>query len=197
MGTGLEAIKTKNYLDIIATEMGNLDADELKDGFIYLNSIHDGDFNRTIADSARAHLTELSLLYNRLYSSVENYKDNLSTSLMDDRGKKGLLQLKKNHENNALRLLLRNDAISDRVRIGNGRLQIRSGSIYQKAQTKIGRAHFYAPQKWVGNYSISTYSFNVMIIILMSVMLYLALYFNWLRKVIETLGSLKTRLKKE
>ena len=64
MGTGLEAIKTKNYLEIIATEIGNLDADDLKDGFIYLNSIHDGDFNGTIADSARAHLTELSLLHN-------------------------------------------------------------------------------------------------------------------------------------
>jgi len=47
------------------------------------------------------------------------------------------------------------------------------------------RAHFFAPRKHFMNHFFSTYWFNMVIIILMAVILYIALYYNWLYKILN------------
>ena len=47
------------------------------------------------------------------------------------------------------------------------------------------RAHFFAPRKHFMNHFFSTYWFNMFVIILMAVILYIALYYNWLYKILN------------
>lgn len=58
------------------------------------------------------------------------------------------------------------------------------------------RTHFFAPVKYfMGNY-IDTFWFNVAVIWGMSVLLYLALYFEWFRKAVEGVGNISIYGKK-
>jgi hypothetical protein len=60
-----------------------------------------------------------------------------------------------------------------------------------KATSKYGRAHFFAPVKRLGNLEIDTYWFNMAVVWIVSFLLYIALYYNLLRKLIDFIGNLK------
>jgi hypothetical protein len=58
-----------------------------------------------------------------------------------------------------------------------------------KPTSKNGRAHYYAPYKQIGTIEIDTYWFNLMILWIASFLLYILLYFNGMRKLVNILGS--------
>ena len=55
--------------------------------------------------------------------------------------------------------------------------------VFMPPTAKNGRAHFCAPFKMIGNLKIDTFWFNLIVVWLVSVILYIALYFNVLRKI--------------
>jgi hypothetical protein len=60
-----------------------------------------------------------------------------------------------------------------------------------KATSKYGRAHFYAPIKRLGNLEIDTYWFNMLVVWIVSLLLYIALYYNLLRRLLEYFENLR------
>jgi hypothetical protein len=64
--------------------------------------------------------------------------------------------------------------------------------IYKNPDFTNGRAHFLASQKTLFGYAVDTFIFNVAIIWLMSTFLYIALYYNWLRKLLGMSVQFKT-----
>jgi hypothetical protein len=60
-----------------------------------------------------------------------------------------------------------------------------------KPGSKYGRAHFYAPYKQIGNLKIRTLLFNVIAIWIMTIVLFVTLYLNALKRFIEFLETLK------
>jgi ABC transport system ATP-binding/permease protein len=69
--------------------------------------------------------------------------------------------------------------------------------IYQpglmEAESKFGRAHFFAPDKTIGNHYIDTFWFNTVVLWLVTFILYIALCFNILQKIIAALGNIRFR----
>jgi hypothetical protein len=49
----------------------------------------------------------------------------------------------------------------------------------------VGRAQFYAPFKMLGNWKIDTLWFNMMVIWLMNILLFVTLYFNLLKGLLD------------
>ena len=64
---------------------------------------------------------------------------------------------------------------------------------YMKTTSKTGRSHFYAPSKMLGKKEIDTYIFNLSVIWLVTIILYVALYFKLLRKFVELLGNIRVK----
>jgi hypothetical protein len=60
-----------------------------------------------------------------------------------------------------------------------------------KPGSHTGRAHFYAPYKMIGNVRINTLGFNMIFIWLMNLVLYVTLYFNILKKMLNLLERIK------
>lgn len=184
LATGLNQSAAFQDLAIIAGEIKRMDDQGLNVKFNYQDQLLPEKFTRTIGDSAVVHLRELEDLYKQLYASAERYRDGITASLIDSLGREELVEMRKFHENEAMKSLLQKDGVTDYFKKGNTRLLVRVAPIYQDPVSRAGRAHFYAPVKFIGNQIIDTYTFNVMVIILMLFVLYIALYFNWLRKVI-------------
>ncbi|NPA67560.1 MAG: hypothetical protein GXO50_03015, partial [Chlorobi bacterium] len=53
------------------------------------------------------------------------------------------------------------------------------------------RSHFYAPHKYFMGKTYDTFWFNLFVIWAMSVLLYIPLYYDHLRKIIEFFGNVK------
>jgi len=62
--------------------------------------------------------------------------------------------------------------------------------VYMTPSSKIGRAQFYAPFKVLGKKRIDTLVFNIAVIWIMSIVLFITLYFNSLRGLIKRLETL-------
>ena len=63
--------------------------------------------------------------------------------------------------------------------------------------SKYGRAQVYAPCKLIGNKAIDTYWFNIIVLWLVTLVLYLILYYNVLQKVITYFGNLRFKKSEE
>ena len=60
-----------------------------------------------------------------------------------------------------------------------------------KPGSRLGRAHFFAPYKQLGNVKIGTLLFNAIVIWLMILFLFVTLYYNILKRFIAFLESLR------
>jgi hypothetical protein len=59
------------------------------------------------------------------------------------------------------------------------------------ATSAYGRAHFYAPFKKIGNMEIDTWWFNMIVIWIGSIIFFLVLYYNLIRKLLEYIENLR------
>ena len=88
------------------------------------------------------------------------------------------------YENKSLFDLVTNRNMVDRVIEKDGRMIRKYQPIYMKPTSRIGRAHLYAPTKQLGNLEIDTMWFNIVVIWLYTLVLYLTLRADLLRKLI-------------
>lgn len=93
-------------------------------------------------------------------------------------------------------LVLNKDEIADRIYQEKGALHSGQNAVYMDPpEGQFLRAHFYAPRKFLfGNY-YDTYWVNVLVILSMTVLLYIALYFEWLERGVRFLEQLSHRRK--
>ena len=63
--------------------------------------------------------------------------------------------------------------------------------VFMRPGSKLGRAHFYAPFKQIGDQEIGTLKFNIVVIWIMIFFLFVTLYYNILKRLIAFLESLK------
>ena len=136
-------------------------------------------------------------MYSRLYSSVESYKDSLTYKLeLEMGGEEALADLKRDQNNIALETILLKRNISEFVERKNRAIQVKVFPIYRNPESNYGRAHFYAPFKSIGQFRFPTLNFNALVILLMTLVLYVALYYNWLGKLFNSWTAIKLRRRK-
>jgi hypothetical protein len=77
----------------------------------------------------------------------------------------------------------------------DGKLIRKYTPAYMDPSSSFGRAHLYAPHKKLGNLEIDTLWFNVGVIWLFTLALYITLYFDVLRKVLTRFENVRIRKK--
>lgn len=121
---------------------------------------------------------DIYALLTRLKSQAINKMDSVNTEkdkYLSKYSQEEILALKSKYWNNKLASTLMGN---DRVRkiINHENLLIRRYQpIYHYSTNKYGRSHFYAPNKMMNKVMLSTFTFNIIIIILLSITLYLVL----------------------
>jgi hypothetical protein len=103
-------------------------------------------------------------------------------------------QLKDLYHNDNLAEFVRNENVLDKTFIYNNRIIQNTDPVFALPDPDHlldYRAHFFAPFKHFGGTLMSTYYFNLAVIWLMTLLLYIALYFEWLRKLIILFSKLE------
>jgi ABC-type multidrug transport system ATPase subunit len=106
-------------------------------------------------------------------------------------GKEALIDLKKDHCNDFLSdLVMNRNELHKIYDTGEGYVQL-TDPIYKDPIKSNGRAHFYAPVKRLGSLEIDTYVFNLIVMWVFSLLMYILLLTDGLRKGIEALSTLR------
>ncbi|MDR3365900.1 MAG: ATP-binding cassette domain-containing protein [Prevotellaceae bacterium] len=109
-------------------------------------------------------------------------------------GQQALVTFKRKYHNNAVAEVVLNQNDFEKIRISdNGYLVQLKDPIFREPSSRLGRAHLYAPYKMLGSAKIKTVWFNIGVMWLGSALLYIMLYFDWLRVVVAQVDKMATR----
>lgn len=133
------------------------------------------------------------------YLKLQCIKDiNESTSneqaIIDSLGINEYKFLKNNYQNEALVKLVTNKMESNKLINYNGHLYQNATPIYHESGERFFNTHFYTPHKKILGTDFNTFNANVLMIWIFSILTYIALYFDLLRKVIVGIMKMLTRV---
>ncbi|WP_339735990.1 ATP-binding cassette domain-containing protein [uncultured Sunxiuqinia sp.] len=187
------AEETSRKLTIIKNEIEELDDEKVQPPFQHTESLTAGKFNSEIAGFAKSHLNQLKDFHSNRNQEIKGKKDQLIRQLEKENGKQFLYNQKMKYHNQSLETLVLNSEANEIYReTPHGYMQ-KVAPIYKEPDFNNGRAHFLASHKNLFGYPVDTFVFNLGMIWLMISILYIALYYNWLRKMLEFSVQVKKR----
>jgi ABC-type multidrug transport system ATPase subunit len=150
-------------------------------------------FTPDVGKSVSAFLDTSKNYFRALQKKATSSNDRISDSLKTAIGETGRIRLLDNYKNKKLEELVLDLFNTEKIRKTPDRYIQKNYPGYVKAESKYGRAHFYAPFKELGNREIDTYIFNLIVLWLVALVLYIILYFRVLQKMISSLENLRFR----
>ncbi|HKK62668.1 MAG TPA: ATP-binding cassette domain-containing protein [Bacteroidales bacterium] len=132
-------------------------------------------------------IEEVKDKYLSAFSRVNDMKNQKISQLEEQMGAAEFTELKKDNYNEFLSALVKKETVSTKIlRSGDEFVQV-VDPIYQDPDpTELSlRAHFYAPEKYVLNSQISTLGFNLGVIWLFTIIFYVLLYYDVLKKLLN------------
>jgi len=189
-----EEKKIDSYLKLLRNEITK---EMLVNNLIVFNNIdklYREKLNDEIISEAGDYIRKVNRCYINVYNRFSDRRDKIIQSYQQSpEEKEKFIQLKRNFYNDRLAEFVENSNESVRIVEYKGHLIQKIDPIYLDPEPNLIRAHFYAPQKKVFGTFYSTFWVNTIVIWLMSLILYIILYFRGLRKLMEVFDNLNRR----
>jgi ABC-type multidrug transport system ATPase subunit len=148
-------------------------------------------YNEFVADSILSYLTKFKRHFRLEADSADNHRALVIESIEKKIGTDGFVKLKDKYKNKNLDELLKNINNPPDIFESKTRLVRKTQPIFMIPDSRMGRAHFYAPCKVLGNLRIPTLLFNLAAMWLMISLFFIALYYNLLKRFIDWLETLR------
>jgi ABC-type multidrug transport system ATPase subunit len=157
----------------------------------WVNSLDYKDFNETVAGEAKSFLDSLTTIFREKSKAASARRNALYQKIVGKIGEDAFVKMREENYNvNLADILLNRMAINKIYDAGDRYIQ-KADPVFMRPGSKYGRAQFFAPYKQIGNLKIGTLYFNLIVIWIMIISLFVALYYNLLKRFIEFLESLK------
>jgi hypothetical protein len=175
-------------LQVIANEIAK-ESIHNKDipAFSHPGNLVPGKFDLKTSDEVAEYLKALDDYYGKRFEKVSRQKDNFFNFYLD-RDPDAWDQLRDNYHNEGISDIVRKVFEKNKILEYNHELVQHYDPIYQDPYIKSAltlRTHFYSPSKPILGKTFDTYWYNMVFIWLLTIILYMALYYEWLLKLIN------------
>ena len=164
---------------------------------LFFDSLNVKSFDRMVLSHTRLHLDILSMYYSLKYDTVFTKKEFILNKLQDTPENEAKFnRVRDNYYNNNLSDLMKNNTAKHELVAVDGRLiQVIDPIFYEPIKPSFInlKAHFFAPAKFLLYQKISTFTFNVIMIWVMTCMLFVVLYFDGLSKFLDFFDNFKQK----
>ncbi len=184
---------TTRFVSILQHEIPLLQTEA---GFVPLTGLKTmsaKNFDIRIVDLAKNYLDSLSRHFSSRLSEVTSRRDALYAKLVSDMGEEAVYKFRETYYNDNLADLVLNKGSENKIIADQDQLIRKKDPVFMEPLSRNGRAHFYAPVKFIGNIVIDTFWFNLGVIWLMSLSLYFTLLTDILRKGINYFENFRKR----
>jgi ABC transport system ATP-binding/permease protein len=148
-----------------------------------LDHLNKDDFNETIATDLSEYLEYINLYFISLFESSADQKSSYESMISDSLGASYLSELKEKYTNEAIEGEVTNSNSKTVLETSAKPAVQRIDQIYQYPEANYGRAQFYVPYKSVNGQLIDTVEFDVSIIWLFNLLLYVILLSNLISRI--------------
>jgi hypothetical protein len=159
--------------------------------FGYIQDLTPYEFNPGVADSLTKYLNRLDKICSRISNSASDKRD-IFYNMNDIKLKK----LEDDYYNYKLLEIVTKPYERKKILVYNNSLVQNTDPIYldpYKQGFLNFRTHFYAPSKYIFGLKTDTFVFNISIVLLVSMLLYLVLYLDMLGKAVRFFENFKFR----
>ena len=150
-------------------------------------------YNEEVGKTLTKYFNDMKSHYQRIYNEAVGLREKMATYFETNFENYNLNDYKNKYYNESLADLVTNVNTSDRIIEYNGALIQQINPIYNDPDAPRHlldyRTHFFAPTKYFLGITFNTFTFNLLIIWLMSVIFYVTLYFELLKKLIDSFGK--------
>lgn len=174
-------------LSLHITELSELSGIDNQD---IIKNLNRESYDTLVADLTLLRLDSLKSSFRLSSLAAVARKDTLMIRLEAKYGKQYIIDLMDKHQNIVLSEILLNHNSTNKLLETDNRIIQKADPVYMMPLSNIGRAHFYAPFKIVGKYRIDTLVFNILVIWIMCIVLFITLYFNSLKGLIRQLEGI-------
>ena len=150
-------------------------------------SLNSSDFDSLTAVKTLQCLDTLEKHFRYLRKAALASKDTTEKKI----GRDKLMKLREQYENRKLNEYMLNEMEKDRLIETPGKMIQKAAPIYMRPVSNYGRSHFYSPYKKIGDTAIDTFWFNIIVLWLVTLCLYIALYYNLLHKALNIAGNFR------
>jgi ABC-type multidrug transport system ATPase subunit len=157
----------------------------------WINNFNYSGFNDYIADQMKEYLDSLRFTLRNASRSISYSRDSLMNQIHGSMGEAAFLKLREDNFNESLANIVLNRMIINKIHDAGDKFIQKADPVFMRPGSKIGRAHFFAPYKQIGNLKIGTLFFNLAVIWIMILFLFVTLYYNILNRIILFMESLK------
>ncbi len=192
-----EVDMNKNLL-ILHNEIELLERSFSKKTFNKIAQLNKKNFNSEISGNTRNYLETKKKYFLKKYNETTVEDDKKFNEISKKyKGKDELIALKEDYFNISLSELLTNKNSFQTLYETDNRLIQMTKPIFKDPESNYGRAHFYAPYKYLFGKKIDTLWFNIGFIWFTVLFLYIALLFDWLKKLLNVGDKINFGRKKE
>jgi hypothetical protein len=138
-----------------------------------------------IAVAANDLVEKIRRYYIDYYNFADEKRNTLIEKLQKENGN-SFIKLRNKYHNASLEEFVINKNESTKIVEFNGELVQKMDPIFMDPEYKFIKAHFYSPTKRVLGVDFGTYIINVAVLWIMTIMLYFALYFRLLKKLLDS-----------
>ena len=178
-------------LKMLSNELDRLARVNNMPEFSYLADLTPARFNPVIADSLTKYFIKLDKEFSEISNSASDTKDKFYR--MNDIK---LKKLEDNYYNYSLFDIVTKPYERKKILIYNNSLVQNTDPIFLDSEKKgflNFRTHFYAPSKYIFGIKTDTFVFNITLVLLSTVFLYLILYYELLGKIVSFSENFKFR----
>lgn len=153
--------------------------------FESIESLKPDKVTKEVVADALAYVERLRKYYIAYSNNAKDRKDALVTRLQTE-DNAGFLKLRDRYANESLEEFVTNKNETVRFVEFNGEIIQKLEPIFMEPKHSFIKAHFYSPTKKVFGWKVDTYVVNVIVLWFMTTLLYLALYFRLLKKLLDS-----------
>jgi len=166
--------------------------------YTQLKKINANDFNLSLYSSLSEHIEALRSHYTKRFTKASNKKDKMINMAISKYTKEKFNHIKDVNSNETISDVVLKVFEKNKILREGDKLIQNVEPIYQMPEPDgflSFRTHFFAPKKHFGGKYYETLWFNIMMVWIFTILLYVVLYFDLLRKSFNFLGELKYRKK--
>ena len=149
-------------------------------------------FNLKVSKKTNDYLQRLKIYYRKIFKVYHKKKEKKINYIVDNKTDE-YIQFQKDYHNESVEDWVRKIYQKNKILEYDNQLIQQSNPIYLDPNTDNMfnfRTHFFAPKKFFMGYFFETLNFNVLFIWLISLMLYITLYFEHLKRLISKLEKI-------
>ncbi len=161
--------------------------------FEHVQNLTCENFNPEIAEETNGFFYYVKMQFNELALEANARKDRLFERLTDSLGNDGVFKFKQQFYNKKIADIVTNRNELIKIYEDEDQLIRKKDPIFMYPESNIGRAHLFSPVKIINERNIETIWFNLFFIWLTTIVMYFALLFDILRKIITYFENIKLR----